>query len=70
MAAYINSIVLLRGTLPVDFTNTSSDFTVRGVSIALLGVFGGEDVWDEKDDSLFVFIVGLISFVVVVVVVV
>lgn len=40
--AYMSSMVLLRGTFPVDLNETSSDFTVRGVASIEDGVFGDE----------------------------
>lgn len=47
--AYMSSIVLLRGTLPVDLNDTSSVLTVRGGPSMAEGVFG-EDAWEEEGE--------------------
>lgn len=52
IAAYINSMVLLRGTFPVDLKDTSSVFTVRG-GPSVTGVFGDE-AWEETGDIFFI----------------
>lgn len=45
----MSSIVLLRGTFPVDLNDTSSVLTVRGGPSIEEGVFG-DDAWDEEGE--------------------
>lgn len=49
---YMSSIVLLRGTLPVDLKVTSSVFTVRG-GPSVAGVLG-EEACEDEGEALFV----------------